>query len=1392
MMPRAMRISRIIGMLVMIESCCSIAPPLVTSVAPNSGNVLGGQRVEISVDNFRPADNYACRFDAYDVEARYDNKKRKILCVAPPHKAGTVYVEVGVQSVFSFASGIMFTYEPPFLFSIYPSKGPAWGEIPVTISGVNFKNLDDRGKRDIYVRYQCRFVGTSFGTLTRPAAMVDSLVNPLVPVTTQMIWCYVPASQPGSCVGVEISMGGTLWDRTRTPPVPEPYVVFSSESNLQYCYERPTITSMWPVKGPMAGNTLLRITGLSLQPSESARCFFINEEVGFARHSAMSTATFQKKNSLKLSDFSGVENDTEAIFCRTPQWRRAVVKVYLDLDGQLSENYLNFTFFAARVTRLFPPHVAAHGGTLVYVYGVNFENVTYPRCRFSSARYAEYIAETVSIVEATFISSNVVICRAPSRRAARLPHGHPHIFVDPAEINNKPWLEHVQVNTQKGSSYAMKLNGFEDHLTVPFHRSLVIFGDVTLEAWMKFENVVDGTSPIWFGLTDENVNARYLYGIFIHKRAIPHGTSNMTSNTTYVADIEIGHSRARFGDGYSGQYNFSWPLSKESPPPDASKIFRVGLHCGYWHHIAAVKNFSASQWILYINGSVVGTYYFGTNHSQSTSTPDLRDFRIRLEEFFIEYDPFQRWRVHEWLSEYKGREEEMFEELKRIYPAAGTDKKTNLPGNLNRQDLTIENFGASYKDPKDDRQYLNAGGVDPRTRTSPYLCDPRIHKVSVCLLPWGATGHHTVANLFIGRGGRKYQNHHGWLDDVRLWNIARSAQQIAENFVVELGGTETGLTAYYPFSEGSGVMAYDISKAQQSSDTNDNNAHLLGYPKQMWCTDDLLSAFIEQNCPHCAVTYTPSVQLCPPGPTTTFTLPHNYTDQAILIDQANPSAQTARNKIAQIPASLHIPASGTRPYTYQSAIVPLRYGLSPSRGPIHGGTVVTIHGRGFMEGPGLQCRFQGTVSRQGGQFQGTGLVDGKYLNESAISCVSPAHTFVGNTSLYVSNDGDTFNTDPQIFEYSKVVPRLHSISVQPGPLVGHRASYCPVRTPLTGGTMITIHGENFMQSDSTQLLLFRMGEMPALPVHEYIDNKTIIIKAPPINTRFWGDTDFGAMKPDGYPLPQSYGYPSPHPLREMRSGTSAENNFNIDPRYHEWGQGKPFDCSRDAPGTRCYRPAFTVRVTNDGGRQWSDFPPYKTTIDNSQALESRSNCVFYSDLIVSPDGDDDTGDGTFTRPFRSPKKAAEWAHGDGDRILMFRGNYAPAMMQELFLSPKRLVVYQDAPLRTDQGGDNAGPLSELCKCHDHHGKTTKTLCKCENDQGLPSVQPENAIYQRQHSNHDEFSRSQQNQYLGQIQVDNMLDGQFETPVGQGEASVDIFEGMAHADHMGFVDSYDDL
>merc|ERR1719420_960280 len=121
----------------------------------------------------------------------------------------------------------------------------------------------------------------------------------------------------------------------------------------------------------------------------------------------------------------------------------------------------------------------------------------------------------------------------------------------------------------------------------------------------------------------------------------------------------------------------------------------------------------------------------------------------------------------------------------------------------------------------------------------------------------------------------------------------------------------------------------------------------------------------------------------------------------------------------------------------------------------------------------------------------------------------------------------------------------------------------------------------------------------------------------------------------------------------------------MDHSYPIWGQGKPFDCSRDEPGVTCYRPAFTVRVTNDGGRTWSGFPPYETSNNTMGVLTKRTNCILYSDLVVSPEGDDVDGDGTFTRPFHSLFKAAEWAHGEGDRILIFKGTHPTAHLQEV-------------------------------------------------------------------------------------------------------------------------------
>lgn len=60
----------------------------------------------------------------------------------------------------------------------------------------------------------------------------------------------------------------------------------------------------------------------------------------------------------------------------------------------------------------------------------------------------------------------------------------------------------------------------------------------------------------------------------------------------------------------------------------------------------------------------------------------------------------------------------------------------------------------------------------------------------------------------------------GTIDEVRVWNIARSDAEIAADYDVALTGAETGLVGYWRFSEGSGTLAADSA--------GDNDATVIG------------------------------------------------------------------------------------------------------------------------------------------------------------------------------------------------------------------------------------------------------------------------------------------------------------------------------------------------------------------------------------------------------------------------------------------------------------------------------------------------------------------------------------------------------------------------------------
>lgn len=70
-----------------------------------------------------------------------------------------------------------------------------------------------------------------------------------------------------------------------------------------------------------------------------------------------------------------------------------------------------------------------------------------------------------------------------------------------------------------------------------------------------------------------------------------------------------------------------------------------------------------------------------------------------------------------------------------------------------------------------------------------------------------ASGEMTIdkADLFIGKGDPEYSSgeyFHGVLDEIRLWNVARSEQEIRAAMNARLTGKEKGLVAYWNFDDG--------------------------------------------------------------------------------------------------------------------------------------------------------------------------------------------------------------------------------------------------------------------------------------------------------------------------------------------------------------------------------------------------------------------------------------------------------------------------------------------------------------------------------------------------------------------------------------------------------------
>jgi len=72
-----------------------------------------------------------------------------------------------------------------------------------------------------------------------------------------------------------------------------------------------------------------------------------------------------------------------------------------------------------------------------------------------------------------------------------------------------------------------------------------------------------------------------------------------------------------------------------------------------------------------------------------------------------------------------------------------------------------------------------------------------------------ASGSFEPQEKYVGCTRGTHEHFNGLLDDLRIWNIARTQQEIQDWMHQELTGSEAGLISYWPFNEGSGDKTYD-------------------------------------------------------------------------------------------------------------------------------------------------------------------------------------------------------------------------------------------------------------------------------------------------------------------------------------------------------------------------------------------------------------------------------------------------------------------------------------------------------------------------------------------------------------------------------------------------------
>jgi hypothetical protein len=295
--------------------------PTVTRISPTNGPAAGRTVVTITGTGFTSASTV--KFGTKAASVKYNSATS--LTATSPSGTGTVDVRVTtVAGTSAIVAGDKFTYLPaPKVTRISPANGPVAGGTAVTITGTGF---------------------TSTSTVTFGTKAASVRYNSATRLT---------ATSPAGTGTVDV----------RVTTVAGTSAIVAGDKFTYY--EMPTITSISPASGPLAGRTVVTITGTGFTSASTVKF-------------GTKTASVRYNSATRLTATSPAGAGTVDVRVTTPRGTSAIVA------GD------KFTYLPApKVTRISPASGPAAGGTAVMITGTGFTSASTVKfgTKAASARY---------------------------------------------------------------------------------------------------------------------------------------------------------------------------------------------------------------------------------------------------------------------------------------------------------------------------------------------------------------------------------------------------------------------------------------------------------------------------------------------------------------------------------------------------------------------------------------------------------------------------------------------------------------------------------------------------------------------------------------------------------------------------------------------------------------------------------------------------------------------------------------------------------------------------------------------------------------------------------------------------------------------------------------------